>query len=225
MLSQFITSNRKTKAKWLLYLTHIAVWIPLAILFFDFWSSNLGPEPIREITLRTGEWALILLIASLAITPLRIVFGWKQLFPLRKWLGLYAFMYVTLHLLTFVGLDYGFAWGFIIEEITRRYYAIVGFVAFLILLPLAATSTKWAMRKLGKKWRTLHRWVYLAGILGILHFALTLKNPYTSEIGTYAVVLGLLLLVRVPRVKKYFTRLQQRRKTKSATSAQKLKVG
>ena len=223
MLSQFFTFNRKTKAKWLLYLTHVAAWIPLAILFFDFWSSNLGPEPIREITLRTGEWALILLIGSLAITPLKILFGWKQLFPLRKWLGLYAFMYVTLHLLIFVGLDYGFAWGFIIEEITRRYYAIVGFVAFLILLPLAATSSKWAMRKLGKKWRTLHRLVYLAGMLGVLHFALTLKNPFGEPV-IYGVVLGLLLLVRVPRVKKYFTQLQQRRKTKSATSGQKLKA-
>ena len=224
MLSQFFTFNRKTKAKWLLYLTHVVVWIPLAILFFDFWSSNLGVEPVREVILRTGEWSLILLIASLAITPLRIVFGWKQLFPLRKWLGLYAFMYVCLHLLSFIGLDYGFAWGFIIEEVTRRYYAIVGFLAFLILLPLAATSSKWAMRKLGKKWRSLHQWVYLAGILGVLHFALSVKNTYT-EPGTYGVVLALLLLVRVPRVKKYFTQLQQRRKAKPATPPDMLTVG
>lgn len=223
MLSQLFTLNRKTKAKWLLYLTHVAAWIPLAILFFDFWSSNLGPEPVREITFRTGEWSLILLIASLAITPLKILFGWNIFFRLRKWLGLYAFMYVTLHLLTFVGLDYGFAWGFIIEEITQRYYAIVGFLAFLILLPLAATSTKWAMRKLGKKWRTLHRLVYLAGMLGVLHFALSLKNPFGEPV-IYGVVLGLLLLVRVPRVKKFFTRLQQRNKTKPSTSSQKLKV-
>ena len=109
MLKQFLSANRKARAKWLLYVTHVIVWIPLAILFFDFWSNNLGAEPVREIILRTGEWSLILLVASLAITPLRIVFGWKQLFPLRKWLGLYAFMYVSLHLLSFVGLDYGFA--------------------------------------------------------------------------------------------------------------------
>ena len=209
MLNQFITLDRKTKAKWLLYATHIAVWIPLVILFFDFWYHRLGPEPIRQVTRRTGEWALIFLLGSLAITPLNIVFGWKQLFPLRKWLGLYAFMYVCLHFLSFVGLDYQFAWGFIIEEITRRYYAIVGFAAFLILLPLAATSTKWAMRKLRKNWRRLHRLVYLAGLLGVIHFALSVKNAYT-EPAMYGLLLALLLLIRVTPIKKRLVKLRQR---------------
>ncbi|MGB0386782.1 MAG: sulfite oxidase heme-binding subunit YedZ [Ardenticatenaceae bacterium] len=214
MLHQLITLDRKTKAKWLKRVTHIAVWIPLVMLFMDFWFYRLGPDPIREVILRTGEWSLIILLASLAVTPLNIIFGWKQLIPLRKVLGLYAFMYVCLHLLSFVGLDYQFAWAFIIPEITERYYILFGFTAFLILLPLAATSTKWAMRKLGKKWKRLHQWVYLAGILGIVHFALSLKSAYT-EPAIYGLILFFLLVVRLTPIKKRLSRLRHSNSHKS----------
>lgn len=208
MLNQLATLDRKAQVKWLRRLTHVVVWIPLLILASDFWFYGLGPEPIREVILRTGKWSLIFLIASLAITPLKSIFGWSQLFPLRKLLGLYAFMYVCLHFLTFIGLDYFFAWDLIIEEIIRRRYALVGFIAFLILLSLAATSTKWAMRKLGKNWKRIHQWVYVAAALGVLHFIMSVKNTY-NEPSMYGLVLLLLLIVRITPMRKRLAQLRR----------------
>lgn len=211
ILNQLAMLDRKAQVKWLRRLTHLVVWIPLLILFSEFWFYSLGPEPIREIILRTGKWGLIFLIASLAITPINTIFGWKQLIPVRKLLGLYAFMYICLHLLTFIGLDYQFAWGLIIEEIIQRRYALVGFAAFLILLPLAATSTKWAMRKLGKNWKRLHRWAYVAAALGVLHFIMSVKNTY-NEPGTYGLILLFLLIVRITPIRKRLAQLRRQRR-------------
>lgn len=184
------------------WLTHGGALLPLALLGWHFYANQLGADPIREITLRTGKTALILLILSLAVTPVNILTGWKQVMPLRKPLGLYAFLYVSLHLFTFVYLDYGLRWGLIQEAIFEKRYALVGFTSFLILLSLALTSTKWAMRKLGKNWKRLHKWVYVAGALAVVHYFWLVKNVYTQPIA-FAVVLGLLLLVRVPQVKRW----------------------
>ncbi|MBE2201862.1 MAG: sulfoxide reductase heme-binding subunit YedZ [Anaerolinea sp.] len=196
--------NRQTTARLLMSVTHVGSLLPLVLLLWAIYQGQLGADPIREMTLRTGKTAIILLMLSLTCTPLNIWFGWKQALPLRKPLGLYAFLYVTIHLLIFVWVDYGFNWPLLQEALFAKRYALVGFTAFLILLPLAATSTKWAMRKLGKKWKSLHRWVYLAGILAVLHYFLLVKNTYAQPI-LFGSILALLLLSRIPVVKKQIT--------------------
>lgn len=180
--------------------THLAALLPLTFVIYQFTQGGLGADPIRELTLVTGEMALRLLILSLACTPLNIWFGWRQVLILRKPLGLYGFMYVTLHLMVFVWLDYGLELGLAFEEIINRQYTIAGFTAFLLLLPVAATSSKWAMRKLGKNWKRLHRLVYVIGILGVLHYIMLVKNTFTEPI-IYAVILFLFLATRIPPVK------------------------
>ncbi len=190
------------------WLTHGGALFPLALLGWHFYANQLGADPIREITLRTGKMGLILLILSLAVTPVNILTGWKQVLPLRRPLGLYAFLYVSLHLFTFLYLDYGLRWGLIQEAIFEKRYALVGLASFLILLPLALTSTKWAMRKLGKNWKRLHKWVYGAGVLAVIHFFWLVKNVYTEPI-FFAVVLALLLAVRVPQIKQGVIRLRR----------------
>ena len=205
--------SKKTKQRLLKLVTHIGALIPLALLIWDFNQGQFGADPIREVTLRTGKAAITLLLLSLAVTPLKIWFGWNQLHPLRKLLGLYMFLYVSLHLLIFVWLDYGLDLELIREALFEKWYALVGFAAFLILLPLAATSTRWAMRKLGKNWTRLHRWVYLAGILAVLHYFLLVKNAYTSPF-LYGAILFLLLLTRLKPIKQAIIRLRRGRAKK-----------
>ncbi|MCA9973886.1 MAG: sulfoxide reductase heme-binding subunit YedZ [Anaerolineales bacterium] len=197
--------HRKLTANLLRIATHVGALLPLALLVWGFYADALGADPVRELTLRTGKAAIILLVLSLACTPLNILFGWKAVLPLRKPLGLYAFLYVSLHLLVFVYLDYGFNWGLIQTAIFEKRYALVGFAAFLILLPLALTSTQWAMRQLGKNWKRLHKWVYLAGILAVVHYFWLVKQAYTQPI-LFALILGALLLTRVPAVKQRLVR-------------------
>ena len=187
--------TRQTTKQLLRVSGHIGSLIPLALLLADWGWGGFGVDPVREITLRTGKAAIILLLLSLAITPLKLLSGWNQLHPLRRLFGLYAFGYVVLHLLTFVWLDYGLNWAQIREAIFEKRYALAGFAAFLILLPLALTSTGWAMKKLGKRWAALHKWVYVAAVLAVLHYALSVKQVYTQPL-LVAIVLGLLLLVR-----------------------------
>ena len=197
--------DRKQKTKLIRAAGHIGSLLPLALLIYDYYFGLFSPDYIREITLRTGKAAIILLILSLAITPLNTVFGWKQLQPLRRIFGVYAFMYVAFHLTIFVYLDYGLSWPLIQEAIFEKRYALVGFASFLILLPLAITSTRWSMKKLGKKWTSLHKWVYLAGILAVLHYILLVKNAYTQPF-IFAVVLGVLLTLRIGPIKQWVIR-------------------
>ncbi len=133
---------RKLKTHWLQILAHIAALLPLAILVWDFTQGRLTANPIQEITLRTGEYSLVLLVLSLACTPVGIVFGLKQVLPLRRPLGLYGLMYASLHFLNFIGLDYGFDFDFIRDDVFGKGYIWVGFVALLALLPVAITSSK-----------------------------------------------------------------------------------
>jgi sulfoxide reductase heme-binding subunit YedZ len=200
--------SRKSQQQILRVAAHIGALIPLALILWDLNQGQLGADPIREVTLRTGKAAIVLLMLSLAITPLKIWFGWQQFHPLRRIFGVYAAVYVAIHLLIFVYLDYGLDFGLIYEAIFEKYYALVGFAAFLILLPLAITSSRWAMRKMGKGWTRLHRWVYLAGILAVLHYLLLVKNAYTSPL-LYAGILVILLLSRVKPVKQAILRLRR----------------
>jgi len=168
--------DTKTTARLLSIATHVGALIPLALLLWDYWLYQFGADPIREITLRTGKPALILLGLSLACTPLNIIFGWKHLIPLRKWLGLYAFLYASLHALTFVWLDYGLDPGLIVEAVFQKPYALAGFSTFILLVSLAVTSNRWSMRKLGKRWKRVHKLAYLAGVLAGVHFLWLVKN-------------------------------------------------
>lgn len=193
--------DRKQRQRWLKWLTHIAAWIPLAWLYVDFYTFNLGSDEIRAAILRTGKPALVLLVLSLAVTPLIMFTGWNSLQPLRKLLGLYAFMYVAIHLAIFAVIDYGLDLRVVWEEIVLRRYALAGFASFLILLPLALTSTRWSQRKLGKRWKPLHRLVYLAGILAVIHYLWLVKQDYGQPI-FFAVVLTGLLILRLTPIKK-----------------------
>lgn len=197
------------RKNWLRILTHVGALTPLAWLLWDYWFDQLTVNPIQDITFRTGKPALILLVLSLACTPVNTVFGFKQVLPLRKPLGLYAFMYVSLHFLIFVGLDYGFDWRLLREAIFEKRYALVGFAAFLILLPLAITSTQGWMRRLGKNWKRLHRWVYLAGILVIVHYVWLVKSDIREPL-LYGAAVVLLLTLRLPAVRKAVVNFRSR---------------
>lgn len=205
--------RRQVTGRLLKALVHIGAILPLALLYWDYQQSNLGADPVREITLRLGKSTLILLMLTLAVTPAQIVLGIKQIGPLRRLLGLYSFLHLCLHLLSFIWLDYLFEWAFIAEAIIDQKYVLVGFTAFLLMLPLALTSTNWSMRRLGKKWKQLHRLSYLAGILAVIHFLWLVKNVYTEPL-IYGALLLLLLLVRNRRVKQQI--LEWRRKAKRA---------
>ena len=207
--------SREAQRRLLRLAYHAVGLFPLAWLLFDFWFGLLGPEPIRAMILRTGKAAIIMLTLSLAATPAGIIFGWKQAVVVRRPLGLYAFMYVCFHLLIFVWLDYGFMMALVVEEIIKRRYAVVGFAAFLLLIPLAITSTKDAQRRMGKRWKSLHKLVYLIAVLAVIHYIWLVKNAYTQPL-IFASIVALLLLVRVAPVKQFFLttrrRMENRRK-------------
>ena len=203
---------RKLKAHWLQILTHVVALLPLALLAWDYWQGQFSIDPVKEITTRTGKTALILLILSLACTPINTLFGFKQVMRVRRALGLYAFMYASLHFLTFIGLDYGFDFDLIGQGILDQRYVLVGFAAGLLLLALAITSTRDWQKRLGKNWKRLHRLVYLASILAIVHFTWLVKD--NREPLRYGAVVALLLTVRIPDVKRAMNNARHQFKTR-----------
>jgi methionine sulfoxide reductase heme-binding subunit len=200
---------RLLKRNWLRIIVHLACWVPLALLIWDGLHNNLTANPIQEITHRTGKTALILLVLSLLCTPANIVLGIKQALPLRRPLGLYAFFYVCLHLLIFAVIDYGLDWQLIQEAIVEKRYVLVGFAAFLLLVPLAITSTKGWQRRMGKRWKRLHQLVYLAAPLAVIHFIWLVKADIREPLMYGALVAGLLLL-RLPGLRRPITSLRYR---------------
>lgn len=206
-----IDSLKQLKSQWLLVLTHLGALLPLALLIWDFSQNQLTANPIQEATFRTGKTALVLLVLSLACTPVNIILGLRQVLPLRKVLGLYAFMYVSLHFLIFVWLDYGLDWELLKEAIFEKRYALVGFAAFVVLMPLAITSTKGWMKRLGKNWKRLHRFVYLAALLAVVHYVWLVKTDIREPL-MYGAVLSLLLLVRLPGLRKVISNSRQKLK-------------
>lgn len=182
-------------------LLHLGALLPLVILAQDFAQGQLTVNPIREIQLRTGRYALIFLMLSLACTPVYDFTNFKLMLRLRRPLGLYAFMYSCLHLLNFIGLDYRFDFSLLWEDIAEKRYIVAGFAAFLILLALAITSTKGWMKRLGKNWTQLHRLVYMAGVLVVLHYFWQAKADIRAPL-VYAIIVVLLLLLRIPIVSR-----------------------
>lgn len=187
---------------------HIAVWLPLILLVFNWSTNNLTFNPIQALELRTGKYALVLLILALACTPLNTVFGFRQAIKVRRALGLYAFMYASIHFLIFIGLDYQFDLILLQEAIFEKRYAFVGFAAGLILLTLALTSTRGWMKRLGKTWTKLHKFVYLAGILVIVHYVWLVKSDIRVPL-LYGALVFILLILRIPYVRRAASRLRQ----------------
>ena len=181
----------------------VVALLPLARLVlagaFD-WFGGLGANPIELVTRSTGTWTLVMLCLTLAITPLRHWTGWTALIRLRRMLGLFVFFYALLHLTTYVWFDQFFDAAAIVRDIVRRPFITAGFAAFMLMLPLALTSTQAMQRRLGRRWGLLHRLVYVVAIAALLHYVWHKvgKNDF-SEVSIYAAVIGLLLGARLWR--------------------------
>lgn len=172
--------------------------VPLAWMAWATVHDGLGADPVAELTHRTGTWALRFLLASLAMSPLRHALGAPWPLRFRRLLGLYAFFYATLHLAIYVVLDLQGYWAQVFDDIVKRPFITVGFLAWLGLLPLAITSTRGWMRRLGRRWGQLHRLVYAVGVLAVVHFWWLVKADI-REPAIYAAVLALLFAARVVR--------------------------
>jgi sulfoxide reductase heme-binding subunit YedZ len=169
--------------------------VPLAILSLETFGvagMSLGANPIEELIHRCGKWGLKFLLITLAVTPLRRLTGWNWLIRFRRMLGLFAFFYILLHFLVYAGLDQRFDLAAIVEDIAERPYITIGMTALVLLIPLAVTSTNGMMRRLGRRWKKLHRLVYPIAILGVWHFYWQVKLD-TLEALIYAAVLAALL--------------------------------
>jgi len=197
-----ITKMKFPRFSPLQWVVHLGSWVPLGLILLDYFRDNLTINPIQDITFRTGKAALVLLVLSLAATPANTLLGFRPALKIRRALGLYAFMYVALHFLVFIGLDYGFDLSLIWEAIFEKRYALVGFATFLILLPLAITSTKGWMARLGKKWKKLHRLVYLAACLAVIHYVWLVKAD-TREPWAFGGIVLFLLAVRLPSIRRW----------------------
>lgn len=179
----------------------VAALMPFAELMRLGFTGGLGANPVEFVLRWLGTWTLVALLATLSITPLRWVTGWAWLIRLRRMLGLYAFFYGTLHVTSYVWIDHFFDWAQIVDDIARRPYLTFGFIAYVLMIPLAITSTNQMVRRLGgRNWQRLHRIVYLVAVLGVLHYwyhKLAKNDLETPTI--YALVLGALLGARLLR--------------------------
>lgn len=184
--------------------------IPFLLLVLDILRGTLGVDPVESGIRRTGWWALTLLVGTLAVTPVRRITGWNRLIEVRKPLGVAAFCYACIHLLGYVAIEQWFGWSYILEDIIERPFITAGFTAFLLLLPLAATSTRGSIRRLGGKgWRRLHRLIYPASLLAVLHYFWLVKADTRPPL-LYALIVVVLLTLRVANP---FERRPKRRQT------------
>ncbi|MFP5418150.1 MAG: sulfite oxidase heme-binding subunit YedZ [Gammaproteobacteria bacterium] len=171
--------------------------IPLARLIALGFSGGLGANPIEFITRSTGTWTLVGLMVTLSVTPLRRLTGQSGLIRYRRMLGLFTFFYACLHFTTYIWLDQFFDPAAIVRDVIKRPFITVGFSAFVLLIPLAATSTHAMIRRLGRRWQQLHRLVYLIAILGVIHYLWLVKKDMTEPL-IYGALLAVLLVVRLP---------------------------
>lgn len=194
------------KPRWIKVPVFLLALVPAGLLVRAFLTGTLGVNPAETIQLQTGRWALKFLLISLAVTPVRRLTGWNAAIQYRRMLGLFAFFYASLHFLSYWAFDLTFAVGAMIGDILKRPFITMGFAAFLLLLPLALTSTRGWIRRLGKTWTPLHRLVYIAAICAVIHFAWKVK-VFTGDPVWYAVILTLLLGFRLA----WFLRTSNRR--------------
>jgi len=176
----------------------IVILVCLLPAFWLLWEAlygRLGANPVEEISDRTGLWALRLLLATLAVSPIKRITGRASVMRYRRMLGLYAFFYACLHVLTYLLLDRQLLLGEILTDLAKRPYITAGFAAFMLLLPLAVTSTRGMQRRLGRRWKLLHRLVYPASVLAVVHFVWWVKADY-FEVSIYGALLSALLVLR-----------------------------
>jgi len=175
----------------------ILIAFPAARLVWLAITDGLGANPVEFITHSLGTWTLIFLLMTLSITPLRKILTWNALAKHRRTFGLCAFTYACLHMLSYIGLDFWFDWAALQDDIIKHPYLLIGVAGWCLMLPLAVTSTKRMMQRLGRRWGTLHRTIYAIAILGIVHFLMVVKlDP--REPAVYALVLFTLLMMRTP---------------------------
>ena len=166
--------------------------VPTAWLIWGIFHESLGVNPAETIQLQTGRWALKFLLVTLAVTPVRRLTGWNVVIQYRRMLGLFAFFYATLHFASYIVLDQYFAWGAIVADIAKRPFILMGTLALLTMMPLAVTSTKGWIRRLGRRWQTLHRLIYVSALCAVVHFAWKVKVIAGAPV-IYAGVLAALL--------------------------------
>ena len=192
--------NKKRRVLLLKGLVWLLCLAPGVWLAWRGFTDRLGANAIEEVLHRLGDTSLVILLVTLSITPIRRLTGWNDLAPLRRPLGLFAFFYLTTHFLWYAVVDEGLAFEFIVEDVIERPYILAGFTAWLMLIPLAITSTKGWIRRLKKNWQKLHRLVYVATGLGVLHFYWQVKaDTYWPLVATTVLVALMLLRIRQAR--------------------------
>jgi sulfoxide reductase heme-binding subunit YedZ len=203
-------------------LVFIGCLLPIAWLFaggFQVLGQSLGPDPIKFTLHTLGKTSLNLLLLTLLVTPVRHLAGWPHVVRLRRMLGVFAFVYALLHFVVYLVLDQDLNYLSVLKDIAKRPYITVGFTALLILIPLAVTSTNRMMRRLGRRWQTLHRLVYVAAILGVWHYYWQVKRDVREPL-IYAAILALLLGYRV--VRRVRTRRLATSRSGSATAPERI---
>ena len=176
--------------------------IPFVLIVYKIFYNKLGPEPVKEITHFTGEWTLIFICLTLAMSPLKRFTNFIFWIKIRRMLGLFVFFYASLHLLTYVGIDYRFSWQPIFDVFVKKKYIFVGFSAWLLLIPLTLTSSQKMILLLKKNWKRLHRLIYVIAILGSLHFVWLSKTIYFKPL-IYFVIITVLLFLRINFKRKF----------------------
>ncbi|HNC08744.1 MAG TPA: protein-methionine-sulfoxide reductase heme-binding subunit MsrQ [Anaerolineales bacterium] len=195
---------------------HLYAWSALVWIVVEFLMGSFSINPIQELEQRTGRHAITLLVLSLLCTPLNTLFRFPELLKRRRTLGLYAFMYATIHVIIFVDLDYGLAWSLILQTIFEKPYIVVGLITFLMLIPLAITSFDVWKKRLGKNWKRLHQLVYIIGPLAVLHYFMSKKGDFLTFSGDiirpliYGAILVIFLIMRISPVRKYLASLSGR---------------
>lgn len=208
-----------TRIRWVVKpIVWIGCLVPAAILVVRGFRGDLTANPLELLTNWTGYTTLVLLMGSLAVTPIRRLTGWNSVIKLRRLTGLFAFFYACVHFSIYIGLDIFFEWGRIAEDILKRPYITVGFSAFVLLFPLALTSTKGWIRRLRRNWQKLHRLVYASAALGVLHFYWKVKAD-TREPLIFAAILIALMLLRTNAVRQFAARFRNRARLATADRA------
>ena len=177
-------------------LVFVMALVPLAVLIVQVFTGRTSANPAEDIMLTTGIWAFRFLLATLTITPLRRITGWNRLIQYRRMLGLFAFFYATMHLVSYIAFDRFFAFGEILGDIAKRPFITAGMLAFVAMVPLAVTSTKGWIRRLGRRWQQLHRLIYLSAMAAALHFIWKVKVPFGEPV-YYAAIVAVLLIFRI----------------------------
>jgi len=170
--------------------------LPILIIFYQITFNQLGPEPVKEITHVTGNWTLRFIIITLAMTPLQKFTKLNFWISYRRMFGLFVFFYASAHMMTYVGIDYRFDWSSISDDIIKKKFIFAGFLAWLLLVPLALTSSKRMIRLLKDKWKKLHKLIYIISLLGIIHY-LWLVKVVTAEPLIYLIIIVILLTLRI----------------------------